>query len=259
MTPDVEFMFELARAAALETLPNFRNQIAVDEKKKIGVKFDPVTAADKAAEVAMRALINERYPGHSVLGEEFGLTGNGPIQWVLDPIDGTKPYICGIPVWGTLIGLTVDGRAQMGMLSQPFTGESFWSDGKTAWSQGPRSGTAEMKVRDVGVLANATLHTTSPEPFTGHLRPSFERLNGAVKFTRYGGECYAYAMLAAGHIDICVEIGLQPYDIVAIIPIIEAAGGVITGFDGSRAEGGGNVLASATPALHEAALRLLNG
>ena len=260
--PSTDFLLELARAAATQTLPHFRNRVAVESKFKEGVRFDPVTEADRAAERAMRALITGRYPTHAILGEELGeVMGSGEgsaLQWVLDPIDGTKPFICGIPVWGTLVGLKVEGRARMGLMSQPFTGENFWSDGSKAWSQGPVQGLTQLQVRDVGDLANATLHTTSPESFKGPLKNAFARLNDATRFTRYGGECYAYAMLAAGNIDLCVEIGLQPYDIVPMIPIIEAAGGVVTCFDGSRAEGGGNVLASATPRLHEAALRLLN-
>ncbi|MGA0539680.1 inositol monophosphatase family protein [Neotabrizicola sp. VNH66] len=254
--PGADFMHRLADAAELETMSRYRKPIKVDSKDKPGWRFDPVTAADREAERAMRALIAAEYPHHAILGEEFGASGEGPMCWVLDPVDGTRPFLCGIPVWGTIFGMTVEGRSEMGMLAQPFTGERFWATPEGAW--GSRGGQQyPLRVREVDTLADAILHTTSPEPFTGDLAASFGRLTEAVRMTRYGGECYAFAMLAAGHIDLCVEIGLQPYDIVPIIPIVERAGGIVTRFDGSRAEGGGNVLVSATPRLHEAALRIL--
>lgn len=254
--PDADFLHHLADIADAETLRRFRTDLAVDTKPKEGYTFDPVTEADREAEIAVRAAINERFPDHAVLGEEMGLTGSGRYRWVLDPVDGTRPFICGLPVWGTLIGLTIDDRAELGMMSQPFTRERFWADRDGAWTQ--RDGRRQrLATRDVGSLDHAILHTTSPEHFAGDLAAGFDRLKAAVRMTRYGGECYAMAMIAAGRIDLAIEPSLQPYDIVALIPIIERAGGVVTRLDGTRGEEGGAVLVAATPALHAAALREL--
>lgn len=255
--PDAAFLHRLADIADAETMPRYRVELAIDTKVKPGYDFDPVTEADRQAEIAIRAAIGQAFPDHAILGEEMGLTGSGPYRWVIDPVDGTRPFICGLPVWGTLIGLTHGGRAVMGMMSQPFTGERFWADDSCAWTE-YRGERRPLAIRDVGSLSNAILHTTSPEHYHGAIKEGFERLSCEVRMTRYGGECYAMAMLAAGRIDLAFEPSLQPYDIVALIPIIERAGGVITTLDGGRAEDGGAVLASATSALHEQALAMLN-
>ncbi|WP_083507833.1 histidinol-phosphatase [Aureimonas frigidaquae] len=254
--PDRDFLFRLADAAAGQTLPRFRQGGSVDNK--LSGAFDPVTEADREAERAIVTLIADAFPDHAILGEEFGRRGTGPALWVIDPIDGTRAFISGVPVWGTLIGLCVDGRARTGIMSQPFTGERFWTIGDGSFMDGP-AGTVPLHVRNVGALADATLMTTDPRMFRGAAGERFEALEAAVRLRRYGLDCYAFAMLAAGHVDLCVETGLQPYDIVALIPIIENAGGVVTTFDGGRAEDGGDVIAAATPALHEAAMRILNG
>lgn len=258
--PDISFFHALADAAGRETLPRFRSrgELNIGTKPKEGFRFDPVTDADREAERAIRALISARYPEHSIMGEEFGTTGNGPIQWILDPVDGTRPFLCGIPVWGTLIGLLCDGRATMGMMSQPFTNERFWADGKNAWRNGPQ-GEYRLATRAGISLDQAILHTTSPEPIERNPQVRFRQLAERTLMTRYGGECYAMAMLAAGQIDICVEYALQPYDIAALIPIIEQAGGVVSTLSGDRAEGGGNVVACGCPRLHAEALDVLNG
>ncbi len=256
--PDSQFLHRLADAADRETLPRFRRVLAVDSKVQPDRGFDPVTEADRQAELALRALIAAEYPEHAILGEEFGAVGTGSVQWILDPVDGTKPFICGIPVWGTLIGLNVHGRAELGIMSQPFTGERFWADGEGAWQRGAR-GVLPLSVSWVTTLSEAILHTTSPQSFTGKPPIAFDALSAKVKMTRYGGECYAFAMLAAGLIDICFEPSLQPYDICPIIPIIEKAGGVVTCLDGTRAEKGGAVLIAATAALHASALQILHG
>ncbi len=258
--PAIDFFHTLADAADRQTLPRFRSQdnLHVSSKPKEGYRFDPVTDADRQAEQVIRALINENFPEHAIMGEEFGITGSGPIQWVLDPVDGTRPFLCGLPVWATLIGLNVDGRARMGMMDQPFTGERFWADGQQAWYQ--RQGvTTPLSTRKNVSLAQAILHTTSPEPLARHPKVNFAALSAATLMTRYGGECYAMAMLAAGRIDICLEYDLQPYDIVALIPIIEQAGGRITTLQGERPESGGQILACGCPRLHEQALSILNG
>ncbi len=257
--PDIAFLHQLANAASLQTLPRYRRELQqVESKPKAGFNFDPVTEADRAAEQVMRELITRHYPQHAIMGEEFGVSGDGPLQWVLDPIDGTRPFLCGIPVWGTLIGLQDNGRAVMGMMSQPFIGERFWADGRQAWSSSVH-GLQQLQTRKNLTLAQAVLHTTAPKPAGMHSEINFAALEQQVLMTRYGGECYAMAMLAAGRIDLCVEFSLQPYDIVALIPVIEQAGGVVTTLDGGRAENGGAVLASGCPALHQQVLEILNG
>jgi len=253
----VEFMRRMAEAAAAETLPRFRQQNEVANKEAGG--FDPVTEADREAERAIRALINAEFPNHGILGEEHGLENAGSSHvWVIDPIDGTRAYISGLPVWGTLVGLTVDGDAVAGMMSQPFTGELFYADAEGSHYEGP-GGNRRLATRKTTELANATLFTTTPALFKGDKRAAYDRLESRVRLARYGTDCYAFAMVAAGHADIVVEGGLQPYDIVALIPIIEKAGGLVTAIDGGPAEKGGDIVAAATAELHAAALEVLRG
>jgi histidinol phosphatase-like enzyme (inositol monophosphatase family) len=255
---ETAFLHRLADAADEETLPRFRRRLAVETKVKLGETFDPVTEADRAAERVMRAILERSYPEHGIWGEEYGqIAGDGRHCWVLDPVDGTRPFLCGLPVWATLIGLTIDGRATAGMMSQPFTGERFWADGTTAWHRRDEV-TTPLQTRTDRELSTATLHTTSPVVGRGKLDGAFARLARSVQLTRYGGEAYAVAMLAAGLIDICFEPALAPYDIVALIPIIEQAGGTVSGLEGERAEVGGAVLMSGSPRLHFDALELLN-
>jgi histidinol phosphatase-like enzyme (inositol monophosphatase family) len=255
MMTDAAFFRRLAAVAAEQTLPRFRQAGLVSNKLASG--FDPVTEADREAERVIVALISETYPTHGILGEEHGSkTGDGRHLWVIDPIDGTRAFISGLPVWGTLVGLTDNADAVAGMMSQPFTGELFYADGTGAFYEGP-GGNRPMKTRQVGSLAEATLFTTTPALFTGNKRAVFDRLEGSVRLSRYGVDCYAFAMVAAGMADLVIEASLQPYDIVALIPIIEQAGGVITTFDGGPAEGGGDIIAAASPELHAAALELI--
>ncbi|RVD57495.1 inositol monophosphatase [Mesorhizobium sp. M2D.F.Ca.ET.185.01.1.1] len=255
--PDFEFFRRLAGAAAAETLPGFRTRGAANANNKTDVAYEPVSEAARAAEKAIRGIIAADYPMDAMLGDQFGPSGSGPIQWVIDPINGAKAFRCGLPVWGTLIGLTINGRATMGMMSQPDTGECFWSDGTRSVCCSDQGETV-LKTSGVQLLSESICHTNSPEPFARRPGRGFARLASSVKFTRYGGDCYAFAMLAAGQIDLCVELSLQACNIAALIPVIEAAGGVVTRFDGGRAERGGNILASANAILHEAALRVLN-
>ena len=164
----------------------------------------PITEADRSAEVALRAAISATHPDHAILGEEYGETGSGSCRWVLDPVDGTRPFISGIPVWSTLIGFTVEGRARMGMMSQPFTGERFWATPDGAWGERARN-RYPLRTREVSDLSQAILHTTSREHYDGALKHGLDRLTAAVRMIRFGGESYAVAMLAAGHIDLCLE------------------------------------------------------
>lgn len=255
------FLQEIAQAAAEQTLPRFRQKIAVDNKYSVG--FDPVTEADRAAEVAIRQVIKRHYPEHGILGEEFGGENlDSSHIWVIDPIDGTRAFISGLPVWGTLVGLMVDGDATVGMMAQPFTKELFYTTGAGAFWSGPayggNDGQVKLKTRETASLAEATLFTTSPFMFKDKARESFDRLESAVQLSRYGVDCYAYAMLASGFADLVVETGLQPYDVMGLIPIIEQAGGVITQADGGPAEKGGTIVAASSARLHQQALQLLD-
>jgi histidinol-phosphatase len=236
-------------------MPHFRAHPVVDNKDASG--FDPVTAADRAAEAAMRRLIAETYPDHGIVGEEFGnQREDADYVWVLDPIDGTRAFIAGLPVWGTLIGLTFRGDPMLGMMAQPFTGERYAGDGETAWCT--RAGTTEtLNTRSCSSLAGATLFTTTPALFKGGVRRAYDRVENAVRLARYGCDCYAYCMVAAGHADIVIEPDLKPYDIVALIPIVTGAGGRVTDWQGGSAATGGNVVATGDPGLHDAVLARL--
>lgn len=251
------FVDELAKVAGDAIRPFFRTALAVDNKKHKG-SFDPVTAADRAAETAMRALIRKQFPAHGIVGEEFDpVAANGPYTWVLDPIDGTKSFIAGMPVWGTLIGLCKDDVPVYGMMAQPFIGERFTGDGASAKYRGP-AGERKLMTRRGTSLSDALLFTTSPHLFDAEERGRFEAVERHVRLSRFGGDCYAYCMIAAGYVDLVVEAGLDAYDIVPLIPIIEGAGGVITNWQGESAAKGGRIVAAGDPRLHEATLKILN-
>ena len=252
------FVNELADLSGQAILPFFRTHLAAEDKSAGGA-FDPVTEADRVAEAVMRRRIRDAFPDHGIVGEEFGTEGEGAeYTWVLDPIDGTRAFMAGLPLWGTLIGLLRNGVPAYGMMHQPFLRERFVGDGGGAWLQGPggRSALATRRCRGIG---DALLSTTSPRLFAAAELPAFERVERAAKLTRFGYDCYAYAMLAAGHIDLVVDAGLKPYDIVALIPVIEGAGGIVTSWDGGSAAAGGTVVASGDRRLHDDVLRLLTG
>ena len=255
----VAFMHDLADASGAVVLPYFRKAINVENKAGAGA-YDPVTAADRGAERAIRRLIAERFPDHGIEGEEYGATAAaGAYRWLIDPIDGTRAFVMGLPVWGTLIGLMRDGEPLLGMMDQPYTRERFWSHGRGASLRTPDGKERRLKTRPCPKLADAILSTTHPEMFApGAEARGFAAVKRAARACRYGGDCYAYAMLAAGHIDIVMEAGLKPYDIAALIPIIERAGGRVTTWSGAPASGGGRILACGDPRLHEAVLELLN-
>ena len=255
MIPDLAFLNRLADAAKAETLPRFRTGVAIDNKYKVG--FDPVTEADQAAEAAIRALIQAEFPDHGILGEEHG--GEGLDQdyvWVIDPIDGTRAFISGLPVWGTLVGLYHHGRAIMGLMDQPFTGERYLTVGEGTYYRGPE-GEKRLKTRACATLGEATMFTTSPFLYAPVAAGSYKALEAQVRLARYGCDCYAFALLASGHVDLVCEGGLKPYDIAALIPLIEQAGGIVTDWKGGRPEQGGDILAAGDPALHAQALALL--
>lgn len=254
---DAAFLKHLAALAAAETLPRFRSVHTVTDK---GVgRFDPVTEADREAERVIRAAIEARFPHHGIVGEEFGaVREDADDVWVIDPVDGTRAFISGIPVWGTLIGLLHRGRAIHGIMAQPFTGETYFTEGETARYEGP-GGPRRLATRQTAALSEAVMFTTTPALFTGRARKHYDRLESAVRLARYGTDCYGYMMVASGQADLVCEVGLQSYDVVALIPIIEKAGGMVTDWTGGPAERGGAILASANARLHEAALALLAG
>ena len=250
------FVDELAGVAGETIRPFFRTALGVENKSRSG-DFDPVTAADRAAEAAMRALIKRTFPAHGIVGEEFGAErADAEYVWVLDPIDGTKSFICGLPIWGTLIGLTRGGESIYGMMHQPFTGEYFVGDGKAARYRGP-AGDRALRTRTCGALADAVLMTTSPLLMQETDRSSFAKVEQAVRLSRYGGDCYAYCVLAAGHVDLLIETELKPHDVLPLIPIIEGAGGVITTWEGGRPHDGGRVIAAGDKRVHAQAMALL--
>jgi myo-inositol-1(or 4)-monophosphatase len=205
----------------------------------------------------MRALIRKHFPAHGILGEEYGSERtDAEYVWVLDPIDGTKSFIAGMLAWGTLIGLMRFGEPVFGMMNQPFTRESFTGDGGAARYRGP-GGNRDLRVRPCGSLADALLFTTSPLLMNEADRATFRKVENAVKLSRYGGDCYAYCMLAAGQIDLVIETEIKPHDIVALVPIITGAGGIISTWEGGPAQSGGRIVVAGDKRVHEAALEML--
>jgi len=250
------FIDELATISGDAIRPFFRTSLGVEDKGRGGA-FDPVTAADRAAELAMRTLIRRKFPSHGIIGEEFGPErAEAEFVWVLDPIDGTKSFISGMPAWGTLIALTRGGQPVFGMMHQPFIGERFTGDRLAAHYRGP-AGNRALMVRPCATLAQAVLYTTSPRLMNKDDRAIFTEVEAAVRLSRYGGDCYSYCMLAAGHVDLVLETELKPHDVAALIPIILGAGGVISTWTGGPAEAGGRIIAAGDRRIYAAALAML--
>lgn len=252
------FAEELADLSGKAILPYFRERIVVDNK--LGdAGFDPVTEADRAAERAIRARIKQRYPSHSVLGEEQGAEpGASPLTWVIDPIDGTRAFMCGMAQWGTLIALNDGRRPVIGVLDQPYTRERWVASGGGSTFRDSRGRTSALKTRPCPSLKAAVMSTTSPVGyFNDAEQKAFWALSAQARLTRFGGDCYAYGLLAMGFIDLIVEATLQPWDVQALIPIVENAGGVITTWTGAPAQDGGRVVACGDPTLHAAVLEAL--
>ena len=252
------FVDRLATVSGEAILPFFRTSLGVENKGGPGT-FDPVTAADRAAETAMRTLIRQSFPDHGIIGEEFGNERTeAEYCWVLDPIDGTKSFIAGMPAWGTLIALTRGGEPVYGMMHQPFTRERFTGDSNAARYRGP-AGDRALRVRRCDKLGDAMLMTTSPLLMKEADRAAFGEVEHAVKLSRYGGDCYAYCVLAAGHVDLVIETELKPHDVLPLIPIIEGAGGIITTWENGRPHEGGRIVAAGDQRAHAQALELLKG
>lgn len=250
---------DLADQSGAVIRPQFRRPLAVANKAGAAA-FDPVTKADQAAERAIARTIRSRAPDHGLIGEEYGAErGDASFQWVVDPIDGTRSFITGVPLWGTLIGLLHEGTPVLGLMDQPFTGERFWSAATLAYRREADGKTRRIKTRACPRVKDAIVMTTSPDLFTtGAEFDSFHRVAREARMARYGGDCYAYCMLASGFVDLVIEAGLKTYDIVALIPIVERAGGRVTTWDGRPATEGGQIVASGDPALHDKVLKLLN-
>jgi myo-inositol-1(or 4)-monophosphatase len=250
----------LADLAGKAVLPHFRRALSIEDKGSTR-GFDPVTNADKAAERAIRRHLAKAAPEHGVIGEEFEASaGAGRFNWIIDPIDGTKAFIIGSPLWGTLIALMDGSRPVLGVMDQPFTGERIWSGRRGTYWRVQGGADRRVKTRACPELGAAVLTTTSPD-LLGPARnqQAFQRLKSQVRMTRYGGDCYGYCLLAAGHVDLVVETGLKAHDVAALIPIIERAGGRITTWEGRSAEAGGRILAAGDPSLHDKVLRMLTG
>ncbi len=261
MTPDdyLEFAYRTVVDAGAATLPHFRVPIAVDDKG--GTGYDPVTAADRDAEAVIRAAIAKAFPDHGIRGEEHGFErGASRYTWVIDPVDGTRSFITGQLHWGMLVALHDGDRVVCGVSHQPYVGETF-----LAAAGGParfrHAGTERaLATRRCAEPGEAILASTSPDIFDTPARAaSFARLRARVRLTRFGGDCYAYCLLAMGLIDVVVESGLHAWDIQALIPIVEGAGGVVNAWDGGRCDEGGDVVACGDPALAPRVRALLRG
>ena len=244
----------LADAAGAEIRPYFRRPLVVDDKPDL----TPVTVADRAAEAAMRELIEAHFPEHGIVGEEYGrVRKDAEFVWVLDPIDGTKSFISGVPLFGTLIALTHRQRPILGIIDQPIWRERWvGATGRPTTLNG-----APIGCRPCSGLAAATLFATTPDMFKGDDATPFARVSAAVKLTRFGADCYAYGLLAAGFVDLVLEASLKPYDFCAMVPIVEGAGGTATDWRGAALDlaSDGHILVAGDRRAHLAALALIDG
>jgi histidinol phosphatase-like enzyme (inositol monophosphatase family) len=253
------FALELAKAAGDVILPLFRAENGLEDKGAAkSAAFDPVTLADRGAEAAIRRLIAERYPDHGVIGEEYGEDrADAEFVWVLDPIDGTRAFIAGLPVWTTLIALRHQGRPVVGLIGQAYIGEAFIGSRRGA-SLVRGSDLYALRVRPCPSLSQALIATTDQNIFQGEDANRWKRVRNAARLARYGCDAYAYAMVAMGTLDAVIETGLKAWDIEAAIPVIEGAGGFITHWDGSAiGQHGGNMLIAGDARVRDEAIRLL--
>lgn len=245
------FAAELADTTRPLALSYFRTQLDVISK----LDESPVTIADREIEKHLREMIGARFPDHGIYGEEFGVKKGNAFTWVLDPIDGTKSFITGFPLFGTLISLTFEEKPFCGLIDIPATGERWQGmPGQTLFAGKP------ARTSGCESLSEARFYTTSPDMFVDSEAEIFERLSRKARLRRFGGDCYIYGLIASGYCDIALETGLQPYDYMALVPVVAGAGGCITDWKGNALSihSDGRVLASATPRLHDEALSLLN-
>ena len=247
---------ELADAAGAAILPYFRQATLVADSKDEN-SWDPVTAADREAELVMRDILASRRPEDGIIGEEFEpVQGTSGLTWVLDPIDGTRGFLCGAPTWGVLIAVSGESGPMFGIVDQPYIRERFVGGFGKCWMDGPL-GRRNLRARTGKSLPQATLATTYPEIGTRDESRAFHRLADQVLLVRYGMDCYAYALLAAGQIDLVVEAGLKLVDVHAPVALVRAAGGIATDWNGGEAHLGGRMIAAATETLHRLALETL--
>jgi myo-inositol-1(or 4)-monophosphatase len=254
----LEFALATAETAGRAILPHFR--AALDVEDKGGAKgYDPVTVADHAAEAIIRAEIARAYPDHGIRGEEHGMQpGASPCTWVIDPIDGTRSFILGQMHWATLIAVNDGNEVVVGVAHQPYVGESFvaTAGGGAEWRRGGER--RRLRTRRCARLADAVVACTDPKMFrAAGERAAFDRVSSLARLTRWGGDCYAYCLLAMGLIDIVIEASLHAYDVQALMPIVTESGGVITTWTGDSAAEGGYVVACGDRSLHPEVLRLL--
>jgi myo-inositol-1(or 4)-monophosphatase len=253
-----QFAERMAVAAGAAILPYFRAAIAVEDKG--GARgYDPVTVADRAAEDVIRAAIAARFPDHGIRGEEHGWEmGDSSYTWVIDPIDGTRSFIMGQLHWATLIALNDGVQPIIGVVHQPFVGETFVAaSGRAAeWHRGGER--RVLRTRACASVADAVIATTDPRHFASPRQAAaYGAVTEGAKLLRYGGDCYCYTQLAMGFVDMVVETELQPYDVQALIPLVEAAGGAITNWSGGPCDQGGDVFACGDRDLHAHVLKLL--
>jgi len=253
------FALDTVEEAGRVTLPHFRVPIEVADKGVGG--YDPVTVADRDAEAVIRAAIAKAYPDHGIRGEEHGHeAGRSRFTWVIDPIDGTRSFITGQLHWGMLVALNDGERIVCGVMHQPFVGETFYAQagGPARWRRGGVART--LATRRCARVEDAIVACTTPDMFTtDRTRTGFARVQARAKLVRWGGDCYAYCLLAMGLVDVVIESSLKAWDVQALIPIVEAAGGVITDWAGGRCDEGGDVVACGDPALAPAVRDLLQG
>jgi myo-inositol-1(or 4)-monophosphatase len=259
----IAFAHRLADAAGAVIRPYFRQRIDVADKRPIvdgKPVFDPVTEADKNAETAIRTIIDRERPEDGILGEEHGeKKGSNGLRWVLDPVDGTRAFIAGRLEWGSLIALEKSERPILGIIDQPYIGERYiGANGRTELHAG--GVVSPLKTRTDTKISDAILCATHPDAFFGEGEwPAFRRVERAVRMTRWGGDCYIFGMLALGFVDLIVETTLHRWDVAALIPVVEGAGGVITNWQGGDCSAGGQVLAAGDAQLHAEAMKLLTG
>lgn len=253
----IPFLNDVANEAAKVSLQYFKKSVNVENKgPKLKSTFDPVTIADKNTEKVIRENIRSHFPDHNIMGEEEAFEDKkSDYTWIIDPIDGTRSYITGIPTWGTLIALQHHGKTIIGMLDQPYLKERY-----IGTTEGTLFNGKSIKTRPCDTIFNATLSTTDPlQLFNGEEeQDKFFRVAAGAKMMRNGYDCYAYAMVASGFIDVVIESGLNAHDIQALIPIIEGAGGIVTNWIGEPVTDGGQVVACGDQRLHEQVIGLLN-
>jgi myo-inositol-1(or 4)-monophosphatase len=261
-SPDTVHCLRVALEAAVDAGPialeYFRRPIAIDDKRKDG-RYDPVTEADRGIEAHIRRRLRAAFPDHGIVGEEYGREGSDDTYWVIDPIDGTRAFISGMPTWGILLGLVAHGRPLVGVMHQPFTGETWYASVGGGARLRLRDRELPIRTRDGASLGDAVLYSTHPSMFDEPMGARYGALAARCRLQRWGGDCYAFALVAQGGIDLMVDAGLAPYDILPLVPIIEEAGGTVTDLEGRVPLEGGTVIAAANSALHAEALAIMSG